>query len=1325
LGYGWNHIWEIQLARAADGTITVRQGNGITRVFQPDSRNSAYFSSKGDSARLRATAGNTYTLTEFDGTAFVFNQQGVLQRTQHRNGETVQLQYASGRLTGLTHSNGSTLTLTYNGSGLISKVQDSQGNSVSYSYDANKRLVAVTDPQNRTVQYSYAASGDPRQQHALTGILLPGNIQQSFTYDAQGRLNSSSNALGTSTFAYHQGELKAVDPENHSTAVSFDNYGVLCRVVDPDGGVTTLSHDAALNNTIIQSPDGSRLVSSYAQDGSIKELTRQNGGKWSFRNGPYGQLAGITTPAGRSTSMQYDSKGNLVRLNHPDGNFSTFEYDPSGRLTSQALPGGITETITYNSAGLPLNMSYADGSSRSFTYSADNKLLTATNAEGTTRFEYDDKDNLVKVTYPNSLYLEYGYDSAGRPVSATDHNGRTSRYSYNAAGLLYQLLDESGSELVRYTYDGVGRVSEKRFSTGARTTYERDGGGRVTRQTTYSPQGSVLAGFDVTYDRNGLPATYTTGQGEFVYTHDIAGNLQQVDFYPLDGPVESTRYERNADGLITRVTVAGATSPVSSNELGNYTQAGDSSVNYNAAGNITSRTANGVSSNYGYDSTGRLVSMETQGSEYRMKYDALGTPIELTTPDRTLKYLYGQRYLPHLFGEYAGSGEAVRTYRYGLEMAVVEFEGTRYFPEFDPLKGETVLSMSAAAAAQQLKALASPMLYLPFQPPYQFADPLIPGPVYFGTAMEGYMTLARDAYKTGGEVWEWAADGGGMDRTIGRLSGNWYYGFGVSVAAIPNAINTVNDALKAFGPFHFVVEGGGTWGRKGLDFFAKSPGLARGLGALSVIVGGVEAIDGISETWEQGNSVDVKDVLNFWSGSTSGPSSKIRHGLASASLAGIGLALVGAPALTVAAPVAAVAAVAALISDNTASLQESFWIWWDGLDVTGETIRGTRMSGSGDPNQKLGIKGYGEENYVAADTPLTYRIDFENRPEATAPAQVVIIRDQLPDEVDWGSFELLELGFGDISIPVDPGTQYFESVVDYAYQDFEYEFNVEVHIEVSIEDGAVFAIFYAIDPATGLPPTVDIGFLPPEPEKVPDTYVPGEGRGQGHITYAVRPRGDLPSGTPIRNVATIQFDFSLDIDTNQIDPMDPSKGTDPDKEALVTIDSDVPTAAVEALPEISPARFLVNWGGDSASGMRSYDVYVRANAGAWSPWFIGTSRTSALFTGDPYVIYDFYAVGINNVGTEAPYSPVIQAFTTAGVDAVDVLIERTPDRKVKLTWTGYSGFGYQIQSSTDQATWFNVGPAQQVGLDGEQLSYTDPAYSFATNKFYRIIVSAN
>lgn len=489
------------------------------------------------------------------------------------------------------------------------------------------------------------------------------------------------------------------------------------------------------------------------------------------------------------------------------------------------------------------------------------------------------------------------------------------------------------------------------------------------------------------------------------------------------------------------------------------------------------------------------------------------------------------------------------------------------------------------------------------------------------------------------------------------------------------------------------------------------------LGGVSLIFSGFEIVSGINETWSKGEEVDLWDVANFATGSTEGGNHKVRHGLASGVLTLLGMAAVG----TVAAPVAAAAGIVAFISDNTIGLQEELYIWLTGLDVTGETLRGSRMSGSQDPNQKLGVSGYGEKNYVSAETVLTYRIDFENHADATAPAQVVTIRDRLPDEVDWSTFEILDFGFGDISVSVDPETRFYETVIDYEYEDDEYEFDIEVHVEVSVENGEIFALFYSIDPESGLPPPVDVGFLPPEPEKNPDAIQAGEGRGQGHLTYAVLPQDDLPTDTEIRNVATIQFDFSFDIDTNQIDPLDASKGTDPDKEALVTIDSDIPGAVVEVLPEMTFSDFIVSWGGQSASGIRSYNVYYRSDGGVWTPWLSGTDLTSALFVGEQDKAYEFYAVGTNNVGVGDVYMPAVQAVTLTGINELNLVLEMTANRAVKISWIGAAESNYQIQTSSDLRNWDNVGPVHNSS-SLEILSFTDETFESSANRFYRVVV---
>ena len=161
--------------------------------------------------------------------------------------------------------------------------------------------------------------------------------------------------------------------------------------------------------------------------------------------------------------------------------------------------------------------------------------------------------------------------------------------------------------------------------------------------------------------------------------------------------------------------------------------------------------------------------------------------------------------------------------------------------------------------------------------------------------------------------------------------------------------------------------------------------------------------------------------------------------------------------------------------------------------------------------------------------------------------------------------------------------------------------SLAVNVKVTLDAaGRLTAWFTTNDTETGLPPEVLYGFLPPED---------GTGRGQGHISYLIRPKTGLADGTEIRNIATIVFDFSTSIDTNQVDPHDKSKGTDPAKEAMVTVDKSLPTSAVAALPATSSASFTVRWSGsDPVAGIARYSIYVQDNGGAFTAWIKNTTE---------------------------------------------------------------------------------------------------------------------
>ena len=242
------------------------------------------------------------------------------------------------------------------------------------------------------------------------------------------------------------------------------------------------------------------------------------------------------------------------------------------------------------------------------------------------------------------------------------------------------------------------------------------------------------------------------------------------------------------------------------------------------------------------------------------------------------------------------------------------------------------------------------------------------------------------------------------------------------------------------------------------------------------------------------------------------------------------------------------------------------------------------------------------------------------------------VQNVLATNLDLAAFELSSIGFGDRFFAVPPGSQHYERTETLTMGGF--KFQVQIEAGLNLATRTVYATFKSINPTNGLPPPVEIGFLPPEN---------GTGRGQGHLSYTIRPRTNLVTGTAIRNIASIIFDQQPAIGTDWVDPHDVSKGIDTNKQALVTMDAGLPTSAVLAIAgNATNAVFTVSWAGsDVGAGIAGYDVFVQTNGGAWSLWLANSPATSAVFPGQNGRQYCFYSVARDGVGYVQTNPPTV------------------------------------------------------------------------------------
>jgi uncharacterized repeat protein (TIGR01451 family) len=284
-----------------------------------------------------------------------------------------------------------------------------------------------------------------------------------------------------------------------------------------------------------------------------------------------------------------------------------------------------------------------------------------------------------------------------------------------------------------------------------------------------------------------------------------------------------------------------------------------------------------------------------------------------------------------------------------------------------------------------------------------------------------------------------------------------------------------------------------------------------------------------------------------------------------------------------------------------------------------------------DPNEKSAA-GVDNPEDVKTDVFLTpgkeiaYIIRFENLSSATAPAQEVTITDALPASLELSTFRLGGIGWGDIYASVPEGRDAYQWRVDLRST---LGFFVDVEASLDANTRQAKWTFRSINPQTGdLISDPLAGFLPPND---------ASGRGEGFVTFFIRPVEGAGDGTQISNQARIVFDLNAPIDTS---PM------------VVAIDGMAPTSAVLPLPPVSPANILVRWAGNdgSGAGVAAYDVFISIDGGAYQLWLAQTGNTQAVYSGQVGHTYRFYTIAYDRLGHIQAVPGLIQTtFTSRAV----------------------------------------------------------------------------
>ncbi len=141
---------------------------------------------------------------------------------------------------------------------------------------------------------------------------------------------------------------------------------------------------------------------------------------------------------------------------------------------------GVTVTNTFDDVGRLISRVYPDTGAETFGYSAAG-LIAYTNQIGNKNYYvYNTAGWKIFETNANHELLQFQYDSSGNLTNLVDDKGHSTRWNYNEYGLVTNKLDQAGAEILRYTYDPGGRLTNRWSAAKTNTVYAYDPVGNLT-----------------------------------------------------------------------------------------------------------------------------------------------------------------------------------------------------------------------------------------------------------------------------------------------------------------------------------------------------------------------------------------------------------------------------------------------------------------------------------------------------------------------------------------------------------------------------------------------------------------------------------------------------------------------------------------------------------------------------------------------------------------------------------------------------------------------------------------------------------------------------
>ncbi|MBP5598146.1 MAG: hypothetical protein J6Y02_22450 [Pseudobutyrivibrio sp.] len=650
----------------------------LTKVTDPEGRTRGYDYDKNGNVVAEYIGDIKVRALEYDVMNRVTKETDAL-------GHTRSFTYdEAGLVTSVTDTLGNKSTREYDLLGRVTKEIDPLGNKTSYTYTKLGNVETITDAANRVRRFEYTRGGK------LTAIYFCNKLEQSLEYDVAGR-------VAKRTFA-----------DGYEISYSYDALSRIERVNGTDGRAVSYEYDAMGRATKVSDGDKDTLYT-YTATGRLKSVVDALSNETVYTYDCLDNLQSIHRIDGRAdekeskedrlpkvgedghvTIYSYNLAGQLTEVTDALGQKETYEYDQYGRLVTKVDRDNYSTAYSYNDLGRVTRVDYADGKSVALSYDELGRLNEFTDWLGTTSIQRDVLGRVLSVNDYNNKSVSYNYGKLNERTEIVYPDGRTVDYIYDDERKLRELVN--GSEKTSYDYDAYGRLIEKTLPNGNAQKFDYFIGGMLKSLEMYDSNG-LMDRYTYGYDTRGNRTTVNRFRrdlenisGDYNYGYDLENRLTEVS---LDGEL-IRKYEYDAFGNRTSFTENGIQTTYNYDELDRLIESvNDSkaiSFEYDKRGNRIAEYENGLlNKTFTFDATNMLSKVvDNTNAEATYTYNGMGKRVAISKPDEQIEFLLDLTKDYHNMLERSVNGE-VETYTYDSNVVSMSKAGDDYFYMHDEL----------------------------------------------------------------------------------------------------------------------------------------------------------------------------------------------------------------------------------------------------------------------------------------------------------------------------------------------------------------------------------------------------------------------------------------------------------------------------------------------------------------------------------------------------------------------------------------------------------------------------------------------------------------